>query len=437
MRARASYLRNLDWVLLAAVGGIVAYGLWMVSGITKDDITGDPNYYVVRQAAYALIGVAGMAGMILIDPSFWRKHYRVVYGLLIFMLVLTPVLGTSVRNTRRWIDIGPFRFQPSEFGKLLLVLFLAAFLAERGTRIYERQTTTAAIGLAAVPMLLVFLQPDFGTAIVYAAILGAALFIAGTRWSQVSVLLGLGVVMAAFVLWIGPAIGVHVLKEYQRRAHHRLSRTRPRIRAARPGTSRSRSPRSARAAWTDADSSGATQTNYNFLPEHATDFVFASTAEQRGFLGVTILLLLYLLVIWRALKVVTLARDAFAAIAAGGDRVRAPHADLHQRRHDDRDGADHGHSASLRERGRKLDGREPARDRRPAVDLRAATLARRRETGRVGVRPTGLERRHSTLSRSVTSWATRDFSITFLSSRSPRLRQAPLMRCQSLGIAKA
>jgi Cell cycle protein len=243
-RARAretSYLRNLDWVLLAAVGGIVAYGLWVVSGITKDDIAGDPNYYVVRQAAYALIGVAGMAGMILIDPSFWRKHYRVVYGLLIFMLVLTPVLGTSVRNTRRWIDIGPFRFQPSEFGKLLLVLFLAAFLAERGKRIYERQTTTTAIGLASVPMLLVFLQPDFGTAIVYAAILGAALFIAGTRWSQVSVRSSSG---------SGPRWAC-TCSRTTRSSGSPASRTRQRIRAERPGTSRSRSPRSVPAASTD------------------------------------------------------------------------------------------------------------------------------------------------------------------------------------------
>ena len=322
-RARAresSYLRNLDWPLLLAVGGIIAYGLWVVSGITQDDVSGDPNYYVVRQAAYALIGVVGMVGMTFVDPSFWRHHYRLVYGLLIAMLVLTPVLGTTVRNTRRWIDIGPFRFQPSEFGKLLLVLFLAAFLAERGRRIYERQTTMTAIGLASIPMLLVFLQPDFGTAIVYVAILGAALFIAGTRWSQVSILLGLGVALAAFVLWIGPAIGVHVLKEWQ------LERITGFLNP-------SEDPRDA--TWNITQSitavgaggvdgrgtSGATQTNYNFLPEHATDFVFASSAEQRGFLGVTILLLLYLLVIWRALKVVTLAREAFAAIAAGAIAV--------------------------------------------------------------------------------------------------------------------
>jgi rod shape determining protein RodA len=318
-RARAresSYLRNLDWALLVAVGGIVAYGLWMISGITKDDVAGDPNYYVVRQAAYALIGVAGLFGMSLIDPGFWRKHARLVYGLLVVVLLLTPLFGTSVRNTRRWIDIGAFRFQPSEFGKLLLVIFLAAFLAERGKRIYERQTTTAAIGLAAVPVLLVFLQPDFGTAIVYTAILGAALFIAGTRWSQVSVLLVIGALVATFVLWIGPAIDVEVLKDYQRqRITGFMNPSRDpsgstwnitqSITAVGAGGVRGRGPE------------GATQTNYDYLPEHATDFVFASTAEQRGFVGVTVLLLLYLLVIWRAIKVITLARDAFAAIAAG------------------------------------------------------------------------------------------------------------------------
>jgi len=225
-RAREStYLRNVDWVLLAAVGGIVAYGLWVISGITKDDIPGNPNYYVVRQAAYALVGCAGLAGMTLIDPGFWRKYSRVVYGVLIAMLVLTPVLGSSVRNTRRWIDFGPFRFQPSEFGKLLLVLFLAAFLADRGKRIYERRTTLTAVGLAAVPMLLVFLQPDFGTAIVYAGILGATLFIAGTRWSQVSLLLAVGLAGATFVLWAGPAIGVVMSRRRRaRRSSRRAAR---------------------------------------------------------------------------------------------------------------------------------------------------------------------------------------------------------------------
>jgi rod shape determining protein RodA len=319
-RARArdtSFLRNVDWLLLLAAGGIIAYGLWVISGITRDDVAGDPNYYVVRQAVFALIGAAGMVGMTLLEPGFWRKYASIVYGVTIAVLVLTPLLGTSVRNTRRWIDLGPFRFQPSEFGKLLLVLFLAAFLADKGKAIYDRQTTMTAVGLAGLPIVLVFLQPDFGTAIVYAAILGATLFVAGTRWSQVSALLVLGAFAATFVLWLGPSIGVDILKPYQR---ERITGF----------TDPSKDPSGSTYNITQAQiavgaggvrgrgAEGATQTNYNYLPEHATDFVFASTAEQRGFLGVTILLLLYLLVIWRAIKVITLARDAFAAIAAGG-----------------------------------------------------------------------------------------------------------------------
>jgi rod shape determining protein RodA len=324
-RARArpregSVLRNLDWALLLAVAGLVAYGLWAIAGITKNDVEGDANYYVVRQAGFALLGIGGMFAITLLEPGFWRKHARLVYGLLIFVLVIAPVFGTEVRNTRRWIDIGPFRFQPSEFGKLLLVLFLAAFLAERGKRIAERETTLTATGLALLPVVLVFLQPDFGTAIVYVAVLGATLFVAGTRWAQIAALLGLGAFAAAFVLWIGPAINVDILKEYQRARITGF--TNP---SKDPGGSTYNITQSITAVGAGGvdgrGPNGATQTNYNYLPEHATDFAFASLAEQRGFLGATILLLLYLLVIWRAIKVITLARDAFAAIAAGGIAV--------------------------------------------------------------------------------------------------------------------
>ncbi|HMJ01236.1 MAG TPA: rod shape-determining protein RodA [Gaiellaceae bacterium] len=319
-RARAretSLLRNLDWVLLLAVGGLVAYGLWAIDGITRSDVTGDPNYYVSRQAVYAAMGVVGMAALTLLEPSFWRRHARVVYGVTIAVLVLTPLLGTSVRNTRRWIDIGPFRFQPSEFGKLLLVLFLAVFLAERGKRIAERGTTLTATGLAILPIVLVFLQPDFGTAIVYAAVLGAVLFVAGTGWGHLAALVGGAVLAGVFVLWIGPSIGVDILKPYQRARITGF--TSPSQDPGGPTYNLEQSITAVGAGGaTGRGVAGATQTNANYLPEHATDFAFASLSEQRGFLGATILLLLYLLVIWRAIKVITLARDAFSAIAAGG-----------------------------------------------------------------------------------------------------------------------
>jgi rod shape determining protein RodA len=317
-RAReASILRNLDWTLLAAVAGLVGYGLWAVAGITKDDVQGDPNFYVTRQAAYVVVGVAALVGAVLLDPGVYRRHSRVVFGVLLALLVVVPVFGEEVRHTRRWIDLGPFRFQPSEFGKLLLVLFLAAFLADRGKRVAEGRTVLAAAGLAALPMILVFLQPDVGTAVVYAAVLWATLFIAGTRWVHLAVLLAGAALAATFVLWIGPATGIDVLAPYQRA---RITGFTNPSQDPRGSTYNIRQSMTAVGAGQldGRGVSGATQTNLNYLPEHATDFVFASLAEQRGFFGSSILLLLYLLVIWRAIKVITLARDLFAATVAGG-----------------------------------------------------------------------------------------------------------------------
>ncbi|HYZ18877.1 MAG TPA: rod shape-determining protein RodA [Gaiellaceae bacterium] len=317
-RAReASLLRKLDWTMLAAVAALVGYGLWALAGITKHDVTGDPNFYVNRQAAYVVIGLLCLVGAVFVDPGVYRRHGRVIYGVLIGLLVVVPVFGEEIRHTRRWIDIGPLRFQPSEFGKLLLVLFLAAYLAERGKRLAEGKTVLTAAGLAAIPMFLVFLQPDVGTAVVYAAVLWATLFIAGTRWLHLAVLLAGAALAATFVLWLAPAMGIDLLEPYQRA---RITGFTNPSEDPRGSTYNIRQSMTAVGAGQldGRGVSGATQTNSNYLPEHATDFVFASLAEQRGFVGASILLLLYLLVIWRAIKVIFVARDLFTATVAGG-----------------------------------------------------------------------------------------------------------------------
>ena len=317
-RAReASLLKRLDWTLLAVVAALVGYGLWAIDGITRHDVAGDPNYYVKRQAAYALIGVAGLIGAALIDPQFYRRHSRIVYGVLLAMLAAVPVIGTEVRNTRRWIEIGAFQFQPSELGKLLIVLFLAAFLADRGKRIAEGRTVLAATGFALLPMMLVFLQPDIGSSVAYAAALWATLFVAGTRWVHLSALIAVTAIVAVVVLWAAPAAGVEVLEEYQRA---RLTGfLNPSENPQGSTYNITQSTTAVGAGGLDGRGvSGATQTNLNYLPEHHTDFVFASLAEQRGFVGASILLLLYLFLIWRTIKVITYATDVFAATVAGG-----------------------------------------------------------------------------------------------------------------------
>jgi rod shape determining protein RodA len=313
----ASLVRRLDWVLLGAVAALVGYGLWAIAGITRHDIPGDSSYYVVRQGVYAAVGSFGLVALVLVDPDIYRRYKRLIYGGTVSVMLLVLLAGTVSRHSKRWLDLGFFRFQPSEFGKLLFVLFLAGFLADRARRIGDPRTVVEAIAFAAGPILLVFVQPDVGTAMVYSVALAAVLFVAGTRWSHLAAL-GAGVVaLTLMVLWVLPAAGIHVLKPYQ---EQRLTHfTHPDQDPAGATYNVRQSINAVGAGGVNGRGvAGATQTNLNFLPEHATDFAFASLAEERGFIGVSALLLLYLLVVWRGLKIVAVARDAFSAIAAGG-----------------------------------------------------------------------------------------------------------------------
>jgi rod shape determining protein RodA len=311
-----AYLRGLDWLLLGAVAALVAYGLWVVTGVTRDDVVGNERYFVTRQAFAVGLGAVGLVAASLIDPGVYRRHKRVVFAVMIALLLVVVAIGTEVRGSQRWLDLGFYRFQPSEFSKLLLVIFLAAFLADRSKRIGETGTVAAAVGFAVVPTVLVFFQPDIGTALCYAAGLAAALFFAGARWLHLALLAAIGSFVVLFVLWFGPAAGLHILKPYQTA---RLTAF------ANPENDPGGAGYNVDQSITAVGAGGlggrgvddATQTNLDYLPEHATDFVFASLAEQRGFVGASILLLLYLLVIWRAIKIVAAARDAFSAIVAG------------------------------------------------------------------------------------------------------------------------
>ena len=313
----ASLVRRLDWILLAATGGLVAYGLWAIAGITRHDVAGDSNYYVVRQGVYAALGVLVLVVAVFVDPEYYRRYRKQIYVGMLGLMAFVLLTGAVTRGSKRWLDLGFFKFQPSEFGKVFFVLFLAGLLADRAKRIGDTRTVLSAIGLAAAPIFLVFVQPDFGTAMVYAAALAGVLFLGGTRWVHLAAL-GVGALVAALlVLWILPAAGQPVLKSYQQKRLTSWTHPDSDPKAATYNVAQSIQAVGAGGP-TGRGVKGATQTNLGFLPVHATDFVFASIAEQRGFLGVSILLLLYLLVVWRGLRVIASARDAFGAIAAGG-----------------------------------------------------------------------------------------------------------------------
>jgi rod shape determining protein RodA len=312
----ASLVRRLDWILIASVAALVGYGLWAIAGITHHDVAGDQGYYLTRQSVYVAIGVLGLLVATFIDPEVYRTRWRVIFGGTSFLIAIVLLAG-PIRGSKRWLDLGFFRFQPSEFGKVLFVLALAGFLAERSRRLNEVRTTLTALGLASIPIFLVFLQPDFGSALVYCAAVGAVLFVAGTPWTHIAVVAAGVAALAVLVLGALPAAGVPILKDYQQKrltsflnpdqdpggTTYNITQSKNAIGAGR-----------LRGRGVD----NATQTTLNFLPEHHTDFVFASLAEERGFVGASLLLMLYLLVVWRGLRIVTLAREPFSAIVAGG-----------------------------------------------------------------------------------------------------------------------
>ena len=309
--------RRLDLVLLLAAGALVGYGLWAVSGITRFDVPGDSSYYVVRQAISAGLGAVGLVLAIAIPPAIYRRHWRLVYGTALVLMVVVYAFAEAVRGSKRWIDVGPIQFQPSEFGKLLFVLAIAGFLAEHQRELGLMRTVLRAIALGVVPMLLVFLQPDLGTALVYIAALAAVLFVAGVRWLHLAALLLLTVTLVASVVWLLPSAGVEVLKPYQ--TARLTGFTNPDADPSGLTYNLNQSITAVGAGGIDGRGvTEASQTRFDYLPEHATDFVFASFAEQRGFFGAAILLLLYLLVVWRGLRVVTVAGDLYGAMVAGG-----------------------------------------------------------------------------------------------------------------------
>jgi rod shape determining protein RodA len=253
----------------------------------------------------------------LIPIDFARRHWRIVYGATLALMILVFLAAETIRGSKRWIDLGVIQFQPSELGKVLFVLALAGFVVERQGRVNRWRTIIQAVGLGVVPILLVFLQPDLGTALVYGAALIAVLFFVGVRWRQLLVLLAVAGFAALSVVWLLPTAGVEVLKPYQ---SDRLTSFLD------PGRDPGNLTWNVNQSMTAVGAGGVTgrgpdeasQTRLDYLPEHATDFAFASLAEQRGFVGSAILLLLYLLIVWRGLRVITVAGDLYGAVVAGG-----------------------------------------------------------------------------------------------------------------------
>jgi rod shape determining protein RodA len=315
-RDAGSRFLRIDPLMLLATIGLIAASLYTLASATQDDIRGDPNYFVYRQAAYAGIGFVLMLLITRFDYSRLREWKLGIYAFLIASILLVYALGFSARGSQRAIQFPFFNYQASELGKLLLVVALAGFVVDRIRRLTDRETTSRMALLAVIPAMLVVAQPDLGSGLVYLAILGAILFIAGTPWTHFAALGGLAAVALVVVLIAAPAAGVEVLKPYQK---DRLTAF------LNPGENRGKEAYQINQSLTAIGSGGktgrgdeATQTKLDFLPEHHTDFVFSVVGEEFGFVGAALVLSLFALLIWRALRTLTMAKNFYGALVAGG-----------------------------------------------------------------------------------------------------------------------
>ena len=315
-RPRSAMLR-LDPLLLIAAVGLIVCSVYVVGKATQDDIPGDPNHYETRQAVYAVVGVGLMLLVARFDYSRLRELKLGLYGAMIALILLVFALGAAARGSQRWIELPFFRLQPSEVGKLLLIIALAAFVVDRVRRLNERETTSRIMLLAILPAILVVAQPDLGSGLVYIAIVTAILFVAGTKWTHFAALGALAAVTIAVVLVAAPAVGVEVLKDYQK---DRLTAfVNPTDDPREQGYQLQQSTVAIGSGEkTGRGTDGATQTRLDFLPEHHTDFVFSVIGEMFGFAGAAFVLSLYALLIWRALRILTMSKNLYGTLLVGG-----------------------------------------------------------------------------------------------------------------------
>jgi rod shape determining protein RodA len=301
-------LLGIDPILLLAVLGLCGCSLAAINATTQSGLTS-------RQGAFFAVGLVVVLVVSQIDYSRLRELKYGVYGLMLLLILAVLALGTETRGSRRAINLGIIELQTSELGKVLLAVALGAFVVDRSRHLQDRQTTARAMLIALIPTALVMVG-DLGSALVYVAIALTVLFIAGTNWKHFLGLFALGAAAIALVLVALPAAGVDVLKPYQQ--DRLTSFLHPSDDSNDAGYQQNQSKIAIGSGGRIGRGDEATQTEFDFLPEEHTDFIFAVIGERWGFIGGAIVLSLYALLVWRGLRILTMAKNLYGALIAGG-----------------------------------------------------------------------------------------------------------------------
>jgi len=310
-RPHAGRLDHVDPYLLIATLLLIGYGLVMTYSVTAESrtFTGDPMQFVIRGAIWALIGIVAMTVVALFDYEWLGTFAPVIYLAMLGLLVIVLVIGSSSLGAQRAVTFGGMSFQFSEVAKVMAIVVLAKFFADRSTRIGSPFTVGLALVLLGPAVFLVYRQPDLGTSLVFVAIFFGIAFIAGARlWQLVGLLAMAG---AAFpLIWT-------LLKPYQQARLVAFLDPYADPQGAGWNIIQSLIAVGSGGA-TGKGLTAGTQSPLGYLPIAESDFVFAGLAEDLGFVGAVILFALYIVLLVAALRIAFRARDPFGMLLAGG-----------------------------------------------------------------------------------------------------------------------
>jgi len=302
---------NLDFTLLFATVFLCFYGLLVLYSSTRLETTGgsDPYFFVKRQSLWTLIGFLFLIIIIFLDYHNLERYSKVIYFGAIVLLILVIISGRTTYGARRWLAIGPFDFQPSEFAKIALIAFLADFLAKNKPKLDNFIYYLLPFVYTGLLILLVFMQPDLGTSLVYLAILIIMLFVVGVKIKYL-VFTFIVALSSIPVLWI-------FLKDYQK--NRLILFLNPNLDPLGGGYNviQSRIAIGSGGFLGNGIFSGL-QSQLNFLPAQHTDFIFSVVGEELGFVGTILLLGLYAIILWRGVKIALEARDLLGTLLATG-----------------------------------------------------------------------------------------------------------------------
>ena len=311
-------LGNVPWGMVALIIAIALVGLSAVYSTTYTEI--GPSSLFKKQLIWICLGIIVMFAALVPDYHTVGRYAYVLYALSIFFLLLVAIVGRTGMGAQRWLPIGSFAFQPSEFAKLSLVLALARYFAEdpKGGG-YELRDLLVPGAMVLVPLVLVMKQPDLGTALMLLFTSSLIIILAGIRFKTVMTVVVIGAVVASAVFLISPVRNKiwKSLKPYQQK------RITAFIDPSSDPLGSGYHATQAKIAVGSGQTTGkgfrkGTQGQMAFLPERHTDFIFAVIAEERGFIGASFLIILYLVLLLVGVDAAKSAKDKIGTLMAGG-----------------------------------------------------------------------------------------------------------------------